>query len=102
MKNEVKKVEQKSTAKKKTVEKEKPKKVAKKIVGIKKIFLDKKSIKLLVRGEYSKTKIEKNPDLFFDSITDAQQQAIHYLNEIKEEIKRDEYTQIYYSIKNFS
>lgn len=94
MKDEIKKVELKSTAKKKTI--------AKKIVGVKKIFLDKKSIKLLVRGEYPKSKIEKNPDLFFDTISDAQQQAIHYLNEIKDEIKRDEYMDIYYSIKNFS
>lgn len=74
----------------------------KKVEGVKKIFLDKKSAFLLTRGEYPKSKVEKNPDLYFDTIADAQSQAMHYLEEIKDTLKRDEYTEIYYRIKSFS
>ena len=101
-KETIKKVEKKSTAKKKTVEKVETKNTVKKIKGIEKIFLNKKSSFFLEKGEYPKSKIEKNPDLFFDSIINAQQQAINYLDEIKGEMKHDEYTEIFYRIKNFS
>lgn len=94
MEKETKKVETKSTAKKKEP--------IKKIKGIEKIFLDKKSSYLLVKGEYSKSKIEKNPDLFFDNQINAQQQALNYLNEIKDTMKHEEYTEIFYRVKNFS
>lgn len=86
---------EKPTTVKKTVAKKKEELV-------KKIFLDKKSSKLLVWGEYSKSQIEKTPDLFFDTIQDAQQQAIHYLDEIGGDLKREEYTELFYTIKNFS
>ena len=92
----------KKTVKKTTAKKKVSKETVKKIEGVAKIFLNKKSSFLLEKGEYPKSAIEKNPDLYFDSITDAQQQAIHYLDEIKEELNHDEYTEIFYRVKSFS
>lgn len=88
--------------KKKAVSKKPTKETVKKVEGVFKIFLNKKSSFPLEKGEYPLSKIDKNPDLFFDSITDAQNQAIHFLDEIKSEMKQDEYTEIFYRIKNFS
>ena len=87
-------------SKKKAVAKKKE--TVKKIEGTFKIFLNKKSSFPLEKGEYALSKIDKNPELFFDSITDAQNQAKHWLDEQKEKLTEEEYKEIYYRIVNFS
>lgn len=88
--------------KKKVVAKKPTKDTVKKVEGIFKIFLNKKSSFPLEKGEYPLAKIDKNPDLFFDELLDAQNQAIHFLDEIKSQLKEGEYSEIFYRIKNFS
>ena len=88
--------------KKKVVAKKPTKDTVKKVEGVFKIFLNKKSSFPLEKGKYPLSKIDKNPDLFFDELLDAQNQAIHFLDEIKSELKEGEYTEIFYRIKNFS
>tara|TARA_Y100000004_G_scaffold69415_1_gene77896 strand:+ start:298 stop:588 length:291 start_codon:yes stop_codon:yes gene_type:complete len=88
--------------KKKAVSKKPTKETVKKVEGVFKIFLNKKSSFPLEKGEYPLSKIDKNPDLFFDSLTDAQNQAKHWLDEQKEKLTQDEYKEIFYRIENFS
>lgn len=94
-----------TTAKKKTLEKKSP--APKKVAEPKKdlveaIFLNKKSKKLLERGKFPANVVANNPTLYFKEIIDAQSNAKHYLDEIKHELKEEEYAEIKFIIEQFS
>lgn len=88
-----------TTAKKTTA----PKKVAEpKKDLVEAIFLNKKSKKLLERGKFPANVVANNPTLYFKEIIDAQSNAKHYLDEIKHELKEEEYAEIKFTIEQFS
>lgn len=88
-----------TTAKKTTA----PKKVAEpKKDLVEAIFLNKKSKKLLERGKFPANVVANNPTLYFKEIIDAQSNAKHYLDEIKHELKEEEYAEIKFIIEQFS
>jgi hypothetical protein len=80
-----------------------PKKVAEpKKEMVECIFLNKKSKKLLERGKFPANVVANNPTLYFKEIIDAQSNAKHYLDEIKHELKEEEYAEIKFTIEQFS
>jgi len=82
-----------------------PKKSTKKVEKkqlVEAIFLNKKSKDLLERGKFPASLVENNPTLYFKNPIDAQSNAKHYLDEIKDKLKQEKYAELKLKIELFS